>query len=66
MTTSIMLNKNPPSTSDDRNGSEARVSSATPATASTHAATRRAGDRRLSHAPTTPLGRLTASMLTDH
>jgi hypothetical protein len=36
---------------DGRNGSKASVSSAGPATARTHAAARRAGDRCLSHAP---------------
>ena len=60
MTTSIMENKNPPSTSDDRNGSAARVSSTGPTMARIHAATRQAGDRRLSHVPARPFGRLIA------
>jgi hypothetical protein len=55
-----MANKNPPSTTDDRHGSAPRVSSTGPATARTHAVTRRAGDRRLSHAPARSLGKLTA------
>src|SRR2546423_1142893 len=60
MTTSSVENRNPPSTSDDRNPSVASVSSAGPAAARTHAATWRVRDRCLNHVPRRPPSTLTS------
>jgi len=65
MTSSRAENRNPPSTSDDRNGNATSASSAGPATARAHAVTRRVGDRCLSHAPVRRPSALTTLSVTD-
>jgi hypothetical protein len=60
-----MQNRNPPTERDERNGIKASVTSAGPANARTHAATRRVGGHRVNHAQARCPNALTALRVTD-